>query len=189
MVSAAFLLAASMVMGQAEGAASRQKHIQELGWLIGRWEGEFVLPEGIPDLGQPGSIVSDEQSFKWILNKSFIQYNFTSRIDGKVSSEGMEVVGWDAQSGKLMHWVFGSTGLHGLGVWRRDGEAWVLDWSGTAPDKTTYGGSSVHRVLDKDTYTWQMINLKKNGEEIPDWPVVEYRRKTGGKPEKDGRQP
>ena len=189
MLSTALLLAASMVVGQGDGVVSDQKQIHELGWLIGRWEGQFVLPEGIPDLGPPGSIVSDEQSLRWILDKRFIQYNFTSRIDGEVSAEGREVIGWDASSKHLVHWCFGSTGLHGSGVWRRDGEAWVLDWSGTAPDKTTYSGSSVHRLLNKNTYTWQMTKLTNNGEKLPDWPVVEYRRKTGSKPRKEAKQP
>jgi hypothetical protein len=189
MLSTAFLLAASMVLGQADGDDSDQKHVQELSWLIGRWEGQFVLPEGIPDLGPPGSIVSDEQSLKWILNKRFIQYNFTSRIDGEVASEGMELIGWDASSEQLRHWFFGSTGIHGSGVWRRDGEAWVLDWSGTTPDKTAYSGSSVHRLLNQNTYTWQMTKLTKNGKKLPDWPVVEYKRQISSKPKKEPKQP
>jgi hypothetical protein len=180
MLSTAFLLAASMVVGQGDTATSQQQQLKELSWLIGRWEGTYVLPEGIPDIGAPGSTVTDEQTFKWILNKNFIQYNFTSRIDGKVSSDGMEVIGLDVESGKLTHWVFGSTGFRGHGVWRRDGDAWVLDWSGVTPDKTTYSGSSVHCIVDRNTYTCQMVHLKKNGDKIPDWPVIEYKRKVDG---------
>lgn len=189
MLGTTLLLATSIVLGQGEPPASNHEHVKELGWLIGRWEGSYILPEGMPDLGKPGSKVTDDQSFKWILNKTFIQYNFTSRIDGEVSSEGMEVIGWDAPSGKLVHWVFGSTGFHGPGVWRRDGDLWVLDWSGTAPDKTTYSGTSVHRIVDRNTYTWQMVHLKKDGKPIPDWPVVEYKRKIASNTaKKDSKQ-
>ena len=184
MLSTAFLLAASMVVGQGENSPSHQEHVKELAWLIGRWEGTYVQPEGIFDLGKSGSTVIDEQSFRWVLNKSFIQYNSTSRIDGRIASEGLELIGWDVTSGKLVHWIFDSTGVHGSGVWRRDGDAWILDWSGTATDNTSISGSSVHRRVDRDTYTWQMVNLKKNGQSILDWRVVEFKRKTDAKPNK-----
>lgn len=176
---AGFVVAASMVVGQVDTAPPQQNHLDQLSWLIGRWEGEFILPEGIPDLGKAGSKVNDQSHFKWILDKKFIQLNITNRIDGKISTRGLEVIGWDSKSSKIVHWIFGSTSFHGPGVWRKDGDAWVLEWSGTTSDGTSFSGSSIHREVDEDTYTWKMVDLKRNNKKIPDWPEVTYKRKSG----------
>ena len=77
---AGLVVATSMIVGQAESTDSPQKHLEELSWLIGRWEGEYTLPDGIEDVGKPGSLVKDEASFRWILDKKFIQLDFVRCI-------------------------------------------------------------------------------------------------------------
>ena len=38
---------------------------------------------------------------------------------------------------------------------------------------------------DEDAYTWQMVDLTEDGDEVPDWPKVTYRRIV---PEADGTE-
>ena len=189
MLSTSLLLAASLVVGQADIAAEQTKanvpHVADLAWLVGDWQGEYVLPEGVPEMGPAGSKVVSMHTWRWTLGKKFITLRIQEEINGKVASAGEEILGKDQGTGALAHWFFGSTGIHGSGTWRRDGNQWELKWRGFGPGGKTYEAISDHVPIHADGYTWQMRDMTVNGNSIPDWPKVTYRRKAAAAPGED----
>jgi hypothetical protein len=113
------------------------------------------------------------------LNKKFITLKIREEINGRVASTGEEILGTDQDSGALAHWFFGSTGTHGVGTWRRNGDTWELKWRAAAPGGKKYEAVGDHVPIDAVSYTWKIRDLTENGRKIPDWPKVTYRRKTG----------
>jgi hypothetical protein len=160
---------------KAEAATLRP---EDLSWLIGDWEGEYILPEGVPEVGPAGSKVVSTNSWRSTLDKKFIALKIHEEIDGKVASTGEEILGKDQSTGELTHWFFGSTGSHGSGKWRRNGNTWELKWYGFAPGGKKYEAVAEQVQIDPDSYTWQLRNITENGRIVPDWPKVTYRRKT-----------
>jgi hypothetical protein len=181
MLNTAVLLAASMVVGQATLAAEPKKdaapQVTDLAWLLGEWHGEYVLPAGLPEVGPAGSKVLSMQTWRRTLDRKFISLKIREEIDGRVASTGEEILGTDQDTGALAQWFFGSTGVHGVGTWHRNGERWELKWRAAAPGGKKYEAIADHIQLDADTYTWQLRDLTENGKKVPDWPKVTYHRK------------
>ena len=189
MLSTSLLLAASLVVGQADIATEQTKanvpHVADLAWLVGDWQGEYVLPEGVPEMGPAGSKVFSMHTWRWTLGKKFITLRIQEEINGKVVSTGEEILGKDQSTGALAHWFFGSTGIHGSGTWSRNGDRWELKWRGFALGGKKYEAIGDHVQIDAHGYTWQLRDMTEDGRRIPDWPKVTFRRKTAATPSED----
>lgn len=173
-----------LFLGCVAGLGSRQGwaddepvNLESLSWIIGEWEGEYILPDGVPEIGQGGSQVTHTESWRWAMNRKFIVLNLRDEIAGKVAATGQEILGLDESTGKLTHWYFGSTGGQGHGTWARRGNCWMLHWQGISPGGKKVQGTSDQILLDADTYTWQMRDITENGEKVADWPKVTLKRK------------
>ena len=134
-------------------------------------------------MDSPKSVLRGQRSF--IRNRgdgrsegSSLRFAMREEIDGKVAQSGQELVGFDESTGKLVHWFFGSTGVHGSGVWSRQGNLWMLTWQGIGPGGKKVEGTSDQILIDPDTYTWQMRDLRHDAKKIPDWPKVTLKKKT-----------
>lgn len=155
------------------------RQLKAMEWIIGDWEADWEVPsEGESALsGWPaGAKVHATTSWKWMENKSYIMLRFRSDIDGKVAHKGFEVVAVDPQSKKIVQFLFSILGGSGTGEWSVDGKTWTLKWSGMIADQTKLEGVAHLVPIDKDTYTWQLKEVKKNGQNAAGTPVVTYRR-------------
>ncbi|MHB8861162.1 MAG: hypothetical protein ACYC6N_02075 [Pirellulaceae bacterium] len=141
-----------------------------MAWLIGTWEGEYVIPASSLDIGPPGAKVITNNTWQWGLKTGFITLGIRDMIGDKVNLVGYELLGTDQATEELAHWFYGSDGGHGSGKWTRDGKNWKLTWECSVPGKKKVSGVSVIEPVDENTYTWEMVNLKENGEAIADWP-------------------
>ena len=54
------------------GQSSAQNPLEEAAWLIGTWEADFELPEGVPELGKGGEKVHQEITWQWDLDKKVV---------------------------------------------------------------------------------------------------------------------
>ena len=155
------------------------EQLKQIEWLIGDWEGDMVVPPSFQEIYPEGTTVHSKQSYFWMENKNYIGFKFRDEKDGKVLHQGFEVIGVDPQSKKLVHWIFSVAGGYGTGEWSREGDVWKLKWSGSLPNKVKYEGTSYLQQVDANTHTWQMKDTKRNGEKVPDYPVVTFRRTDG----------
>ena len=173
------VIAACVVLGQANEPQEGQNKLKDLRSFIGAWEAEYTLPGGVPELGPAGTKVKDTATWRWALDRKFIVYRFRSEAEGQPPFTGMEVHGWDPKTNQMVVSLFNSTGAQGRGEWDRDGEGWILHWAVTQPDKTVYKGKSYLRRENAKSYIWGMTNVTRNGEKIPDWGPVTYHKVQG----------
>ena len=178
-VVALVTLAVSNGVSAEPGHGPDYEQLRALEWLIGDWEAEWTVPaEGTNlDSYSPGATVHSTFSSYWMENRNYIGIKLRDVIDDTVAYEGFEMVGVDPTSKKPIHWIFSMLGGYGTGEWSKDGDKWILSYSGATADGTAYEGTSVMVSLDHDTHTWQIRETKTNNEPTHGTPLVTFRRR------------
>jgi uncharacterized protein (TIGR02246 family) len=145
--------------------ASNFAQLQELGWLVGDWESK-------------SQEVTARSQVRWIANKSFLQRTFSVQREGLVVSSGMQIVGWDARTDRIVSWIFDSTGGYGNGVWTATPEGWRIESAGvTAEGVPTASKDHLIRVPGEDNvFGWRSADRKLGDAKVPDVPEVVFDR-------------
>ena len=148
--------------------ARQTSPLGELGWMIGQWVDE----------GKDSKIVT---SCSWTKNRKFLTRSFSVTIDGQLSLEGTQFIGWDPIAGRIRSWTFDSEGGFGEGRWIRDGNRWLVKMSFVLGSGERASAVNVITFVDQDTLRWQSIDREVAGELLPNIPEVTVVRQ---KPEK-----
>jgi uncharacterized protein (TIGR02246 family) len=137
--------------------SSNAERLHELSWLIGSWKTK----------GE-GPVV--ETTYRWIANRSFIQREYAVRQGGLAKSSGTQIIGYDAQAGRIRSWSFDSSGGHGTSLWSATPEGWRMESTGTLPDGTpTSSRELLIRVADEnDVFGWRSFDRKVGQASLPD---------------------
>lgn len=130
-------------------------HLESLNWLLGDWidESEYSL---VHFSCEPAD------------NGNYLIRTFSIVIDGEESLSGTQRIGWCPVTGKLRAWIFDSEGGYADGFWHRDGDDWVLKCTGVTADGETASYTSVYRILNDHTTSWQYIDYEIDGVSQPD---------------------
>jgi uncharacterized protein (TIGR02246 family) len=139
---------------------SEEAKLRDLDWLIGKWS------------TKDGEV---ESVYEWLGNKTFIRAQFSIRAKDRTFS-AMQIIGTDPHSGELRTWTFERNGGVGEGTCTREGKKWLFEGSTSMPDGGILTAQNILVQVDKDTFTWQPVNLNVNGEEIKDMPPVKVTR-------------
>lgn len=166
----------SSLSGSHDKSSPDYEQLKQLEWLIGEWEGVITIPDGIPEIHPAGAKVKSRQKYFWMQNKSYIGFSFREEVNGRVGHEGFEIVGVDPETKKLVHWIFSTAGGNGAGEWSFDGKVWHLNWWGLLPNNTRLEGVSNMVSVDRDTHTWEIVNLKRDDKLLANYPRVTFRR-------------
>ena len=99
MFSTAFLLAASMLVGQAEGQTDAKPeynpHLLPMAWMIGEWEAQQT--SAIGELR-----TTYKNTIKWVANNQVIQIDISeTKADGTAGSSGVVLIHWDGSINKV----------------------------------------------------------------------------------------
>ena len=140
-----------------------EQSLGDLEWMVGNWKDNT-----------PGITV--ETRVSWTMNKHFLRRSFTVTREGSDPLEGTEVIGFDPTSGQVRSWVFDSEGGFGEGLWKKDGDKWMISATSTAPDGTTSSAQHVITRLDEKKMTWESINREADGEALPNIDKIEVVR-------------
>ena len=152
-------LAASVRDHAPKDRREHRAQLQQLEWLVGDW-----VDEG------DDAIVSF--SCTPVDNGNFLLRTFTIQIAGQKVMSGTQRIGWDPLTGKLRAWIFDSEGAYGEGLWHRDGENWVLKLTGVTADGQTASSTSIYKVVNEHTMTWQSVDHEIAGVQQPDSEVI-----------------
>lgn len=175
-----FVFASSLLVGNCLGKKPGPDHdqLKAMQWMIGEWEGSWEVQPGaiLGDAYPVGAKVRSSSSYAWIQNKNYIRLKFHDEIGGEKVHEGLEMIGVDPKTKKMIHWLFSVVGGTGNGEWSRRGDTWLLKWDYTAGDGTTLEGVSYLIPIDENTHTWQIKGMKENGKDVPDTPLVKFQR-------------
>jgi uncharacterized protein (TIGR02246 family) len=139
--------------------------LKELQWLVGDWASP----------ASPGGITL-RASCAWTVNQSFLIRKF--QVDGKDTflHGGTEVIGWDPRSHSIRSWVFDSEGGFGENSWVRDGNRWLIKFSGTLADGNAVSFTHIITKVDDDTVSVQATDRAINGTAQPDIPETTLKR-------------
>ena len=149
MLSSALLLAASMVVGQAQ-ASTPKEHLKDLKPLIGSWVYEGPLHDEAPGLGDEGDTMFSSITYRWILDRNAIQIDWLTKINGNKVDAGRSLIGWDETKRSIMEWAVTTDGSTS-GPWKKEGEVWTYSFSGIGPDGQRAPSSSTRTSGPTDT--------------------------------------
>jgi uncharacterized protein (TIGR02246 family) len=141
--------------------------LEDIAWLAGDWVGK----------GKNG-----EARLTYTLdeNKSFLRCRYSVTREGTVVRSGTQVIGKDPNGG-LRSWQFEADGGFGEWTWSRDGSRWVIEGAGTLPDGAEETASHLLVPLDKNTFTWQLLERSTSGVAEQGQPPVKVTREKADK--------
>jgi uncharacterized protein (TIGR02246 family) len=125
--------------------------LDQLAWLVGQWVDE-------------AEDATVHTSWQWAKNEHFLTSNFSVSVGGQVEMEGTQVIGWDPVAGQIRSWVFDSEGGFGDGVWRHEGNQWIVEATSTLNDGSQASATNVYTPLDDNTFTWKSTNRVVEGD-------------------------
>ncbi|MCE9548237.1 MAG: SgcJ/EcaC family oxidoreductase [Planctomycetia bacterium] len=149
---------------------SSYARLQDLEFLVGKWQAT-----------SGGIAVKTE--FQWIANKSFLKREYQTARDGVAASSGFQIIGWDAQAGKIRSWSFDSSGGHGTALWTPAADGWQLVSRGQTTDGTpTASRDRLIRVPgEPNVLGWQSSDRHLGNVDLPDSAEVVLDRVTSKK--------
>ena len=146
--------------------------LKDLQWMVGDWA-SAATPAGI----------TMQTNCDWTANQAFLIRKF--KVEGKEAMlrGGTEVIGWDPRSESFRAWTFDSDGGFGESVWVRDGNRWLIKFTGTLAD----GGmlSATHMLTKVDDNTRAAPTGRDRttvGTQQPDIPETTLKRQAAAAP-------
>lgn len=145
----------SLVRDTRVEVASAHANVADLEWLIGEWSAE--------DRG-----VSMTSVCRWVANKSFVERKYAlTQADGTTTS-GVQIIGWNPETGRVQSWSFNSDGGHAVGVWSPAEHGWVAETIGTTGEGAATRAINHLTKLDDGAYAWQSTDRSIDGQPLPD---------------------
>lgn len=134
--------------------SSHYEQLKELEWMIGSWV----------DQDEESQIITRCQ---WSQNQNFIIRFFSVTVRDQLQLSGLQVVGWDPQAKQIRSWVFDSDGGFGDGTWEKKESRWYVHSTGVLPEGGKSASVQIIRLVDDNTFTWQVVNREVDGELLP----------------------
>lgn len=170
---AAFSIA-SLVVGNAY-AESPADHMKKLEPFIGEWVYIGPVQEDLSIAGKGGQVIAHNR-FRWAIGKSAVVLEWSFRPEGQEAELGIELLGWDRKAKAIRSIMQTKSGAQDSGAWSFDGT--TLKWSGSGLDaEGDETSGTVHmKLIGKDTFTWQLVDRRKAGKQMPDTGVYTFKR-------------
>jgi uncharacterized protein (TIGR02246 family) len=147
----------------APAAAEEPGELDQLAWMVGEWIDQ-----------------DDEATVRtrceWAKNNKFLTSHFDVTVGDQLELEGTQVIGWDPVAQQIRSWVFDSEGGFGEGVWRQEGNQWIVETKSTQSDGSQGSAVNVYTLVDDKTFTWKSTNRQVDGELQPDVEEVPVHR-------------
>jgi hypothetical protein len=139
------------------------EHLKVYGPFIGTWRYEGPLLEDLEGIAEQGTKLVVQASWRRILNKSAVEYNWSITFEGGAELAGKALFGWNADDEKIVSGGMSSNGTVTLGSVTHDKAAKSLTSTlkGVDGEGEEISRKEVFTKTGKDTYTWQA--LKRTG--------------------------
>jgi uncharacterized protein (TIGR02246 family) len=144
------------------------EHLRPLEWLLGEWVG--TTDDAVILL-----------SSHWSDDGRYIIREFLIRSKDREDITATQRIGWDASSGKIRCWTFDSLGGSGEGIWKRDGERWLVDSTEVLADGKKSKTSAVYASIADGQFVsevksaWDSVDKQEAGANPPTL-RVEFKR-------------
>ena len=142
MLSTTLLLAASMVVGQAEAKSPMKpivyEHLKALECFVGKWESKATLPDDTPQSEKLGELSGKEvvirSTVRWTPGMCAQIENANYNIRGVEVIKGTAIRAWDQAAKNICSHTFTSHKGTWAGVWVKVGDKWIHEFEGTDLD-------------------------------------------------------
>lgn len=112
--------------------------MMELKWLLGDFAGHSL--DGTRMIVS-GALTSDGN---YLLREFFVTLPDGTR------RRSSQRIGWDPLTGGFKSWTFNSNGGYGEGVWKRQGDVWIVNNSGVTADGRRASVTTIYSKIDED---------------------------------------
>jgi uncharacterized protein (TIGR02246 family) len=129
--------------------------LKSLEWMIGDWAEE----------GGKGKVTV---KCHWAPNKSFLLMDYEVKNEGADPLLVSQRIGWDPVNGMIRSWSYDSTGGFGEGYWQRDGNKWVVGFTGVLADGGVGGSTNVYEFKDDKTVLYRSVDRDVDGQPVAD---------------------
>jgi hypothetical protein len=145
--------------------ASGADRLADLDWLIGKWESK-------------SGEAAFESTFRWIVNKTFIQRDYATRQNGRTVASGIQIIGWDPEAGQIRSWAFDASGGLGAGSWQKVAAGWRIESTGVLLDgaPTSAIDCLIQVEGEPNVLGWRSIDRRAGDAALPDSPEVVFDR-------------
>jgi hypothetical protein len=127
-----------------EMQAEVYEHLKPLEWQIGEWVNEGVGPSGVQR-----KVTS---VWEWAPHKTAIRTSFTVEDGGKVTMNGIGIIGWDAAKKAPMSNLFISNGMRLQSSLSLEREGYyTTKVTGATAEGETFGLTGSTELIDKNT--------------------------------------
>jgi uncharacterized protein (TIGR02246 family) len=148
---------------------SHYDKLKELDWLVGDWV----------DLDDDEA-TTIETSCKWSKNQNFLVRTFNVAVRDRITTSGLQIIGWDPSAKHIRSWVFDSDGGFGEAIWTKKGKAWHIHSKDTLANGQKASSVNILTFVDKNSFTWQAIDRQAGGQLLPSISAVTVVRKSAG---------
>ena len=93
---------------------------------------------------------------------------------------GMQIIGKDPLTGRIVSWFFNADGGHGYGVWTKDGARWLIRTQGATADGAPTTAINVLYHADDNVLSWQSVNRTVGDQSLPNTKEIVIERVSGG---------
>jgi uncharacterized protein (TIGR02246 family) len=135
---------------------SRNERFSELKWLFGEFTGRYG--DGM-HLVASGTMSRDGN---FLLREILV-----TAPDHRVKSISQRI-GWDPIAGQFKSWTFESDGGYGEGVWKREGESWIVNSTGVSADGKRFSATGIYSEISNDGMMMQSAGTTVEGKPRPD---------------------
>jgi uncharacterized protein (TIGR02246 family) len=142
--------------------------LRPLEWLLGEWVGTT----------DHAAILLTSH---WSDDGKYIIREFLVRSEDREDITATQRIGWDASTGTIRCWTFDSLGGSGEGIWKRDGERWLVDSTEVLADGKKSKTSAVYvsiadgQFVSEVKAAWDSVDKQETGANPPTL-RVEFKR-------------
>lgn len=136
-------------------AAPPQPPLEELAWLVGKWEARSDKHHITLDCS-------------WQLDKSFLMQRFVVKGANEADFEIVTWIAYDPSAREFHSWYFDSRGGFGGGPWTRRDKVWRASVAAVLPDGQTGSSIMTWEQLDANSARWRAIDREVEGSSVPD---------------------
>ena len=136
-------------------AAAERPPLDELSWLVGKWEAKSDKHQIALDCD-------------WQLDKSFLVQRFVIKSTDEEDFQIVTYIAHDPTAGSFHSWYFDSRGGFGGGPWTRRDKMWHAAITAVLPDGQTGSSIMTWEPIDANTARWRAIDREVEGQTVPD---------------------
>jgi hypothetical protein len=77
-------------------------------------------------------------------------------------------IGWDSATGSIKSWTFNADGGHGEGVWKRQGDVWIVNNSGISADGKHTSLTTIYSKISDESMIVSAVGAMADDQSEPD---------------------